>query len=78
MIQQQRVIEMVKWQDIKTPCMFLALGFLFVATSLILFMQGENDGAVLIALGIGSALLLTTAMAVGLGLLQPPATRLGK
>ena len=40
---------MVEWQDIKIPW-FIAIGFLFIATSLILFMLGKNENAAFIAL----------------------------
>jgi hypothetical protein len=69
-------MEMVEWHDIKVPCLFLGIGFMFVAVSLILFLLGENEGAMPIALVIGSALLLTTAMSLFFGSWQQPASRM--
>ena len=58
------VIGMVGWQEVKVPCFFIAVGFLFVATSLILFLLGESEDTVLIIFGIGFALILPTALAL--------------
>jgi uncharacterized membrane protein len=55
---------MVEWQEIKAPCFVIAIGFLFVATSLILLKLDESEDVVLITLGIGFALILPTTLAL--------------
>jgi hypothetical protein len=59
---------MVGWQEVKVPCFIIAIGFLFVATSLVLFMLGESEDVVLIAFGVGFALVLPTAFALSIWL----------
>ena len=59
---------MVGWQDVKVPCFFIAVGFLFIATSLILFLLGEGEDTVLSVFGIGFAIILPTVLALGIWL----------
>ncbi len=59
---------MVEWQDVKAPCFIIALGLLFVATSLVLFLLGASEDVVLVAFGFGLALVLPTTLALRLWL----------
>lgn len=64
------MIGMVQWQEVKVPCFIIAIGFLFVSTSLLLFLLGESEDVVLIVFGIGFALVLPTTFALRTWLLK--------
>ena len=55
---------MVEWKETMVPYLMIAIGFLFVANSLILFQLEASKDSVLASLGIGLVLVLPTTLAL--------------